>query len=150
MKHFLLLKERSFWIGWVVQAVIVYTLALYVLGTILQITFRNAGRHEPYTTVAILILFFLLPAWVLQLITTHFLQQTQLWKRWLVILGTYVYGLGPAIIYSAVLLDRWKMKSHWRWPLLILLTMIWVLIFYILMQLYVFTVISNVVQVLIH
>lgn len=121
-------REKSFWIPWVLQAIVVYISATYLLKPLLETTLKNgASPANLFGLQLMLITFFvLLPFWITQLLAVYLQPSTKRLTRWLMIMGNYVFFAGFSFAASNRILSRSHIPTAWRRILIVLLGLVFI------------------------
>ncbi|MFH1404648.1 MAG: hypothetical protein ABIH21_00940 [Patescibacteria group bacterium] len=122
--------KHDFWSLWVLQALGLYVVVAFYV-TPLWFDFLGAFEFQINSGQAWLFTFAVLSwIWVLQLFALSFYEKDESRIKWLVVFGTYVYGLGAAVAIAHKLLLQVKMQHKTYWELLVLLTIgFWIIIY---------------------
>lgn len=100
------LKDKRFWIFWVIQAVIVTIILVLNLPAVFQVMFINAGWSdiEGYTTILTIgwLSYVLIP----QLLTAALYRRDNFWVLIGLVLLSLVYSVGFAIALAMRLVDK--------------------------------------------
>lgn len=121
-------REKSFWIPWLLQAIVAYVVVVQLLKPLLEITLNNAKNPTDLSGLQLALIVFLklLPFWVTQLLAVYLQPNTKQVTRWFMVLGNYFLFAGFALAASSRILNRTHLKTVLRRLCIVLLGLLFI------------------------
>ncbi len=119
---------------WLIQAFVAFVFFHFVVGPVFRLTFQNGGYVIGSPMMALLGILLLLPFWAIQVLALRVNQGLSFGRTCLVLFGTYLMEIGPAIAVAWAITTRLESRTLQRLLLAMSLSIGFTTVFFVFMQ----------------